>query len=94
MLSLFLAPLLISAITRAGAYEDVDRAEVSDEEPVPKINVVDPGSSIIVKLDCAGCPFMISKGYPTFGEEFDSRPNSLVRRLNADGFDNLLWTGL
>ena len=94
MLSLFLAPLLISAITRAGAYKDVDRAEVSDKGPVPKINVVDPGSSIIVKLDCAGCPFMIPKGYPTFGEEFDSRPNSLVRRLNADGFDNVLWTGL
>ena len=84
MLLLFLTPLLISAITRAVAYEAVDRTELAEGEPAPKVNVIEPGSNVIVKLDCAGCPFAIRNGYPRFDEEFDSRPNSLVCLSSAD----------
>ena len=81
MLSFSLTLLLIFTTTKAGAYEDVDWTEVSGREPAPKVNIVDPGSNIIAKLDCPGCPFVIGRGGK---EELVSRPNSLVRLPNAD----------
>lgn len=75
----FLASLLTFAYSNVAAYAPPEPTDSSDGVPAAKINTTKPGSNVIVKLDCPGCPFIIRHGSPKYDEElFPSRPNSLV----------------
>ncbi len=79
MLSLLFASLLAFAINKVWAYSETDQPDLSGGEPAAKVNTIEPGSNVIVKLDCAGCPLMVRNGFPQFGVEYDYlTPNSLV----------------
>ena len=86
-----LASLLTFTFREVGAYSRSGSTDISKGTPAPKIKTTEQGAGVIVKLDCAGCPFVIRHGYPRRDEEIEypSRPNSLVRRGNADEVNGL-----
>lgn len=78
---LFLASLLTFTYSEVGAYSRTESTDISEGVPAAKVNTIEQGSNVIVKLDCPGCPFVIRHGYPRHDEELElpPRPNSLVR---------------
>lgn len=89
----FLASLLTLAYSEVGAYSQTGSTDISEGVPAAKVNTIEQGSNIIVKLDCPGCPYVIRHGYPRHDDEleFPSRSNSLVRLRDAIDFDSVGW---
>jgi hypothetical protein len=52
---LFLVSLLTFAYSYVAAYLPPEPTDISEGVPAAKINTMEQGSNVIVKLDCSGC---------------------------------------